>query len=124
VRYLLYHSQGESTDDQPFEEPRSRKKRRRPHSNEIIDDGDRTRGQPPSGQPPQPRGRPLMVGKLDTISFTSRGIAAAYQKNQFVKKYVFYIGNVNNSVSVDMMYEFITTAYSLPKLFYLLVNNN
>jgi len=71
------------------------------------------RGQPPSGQPPQQRGRPLMVVKLDTNSFTSRVIAAAHQKNQFVKKYVLYIGNVNNLVSVDVMYEFITTDLSV-----------
>lgn len=106
-----YDSQGESTDDQPFEETRSRKKRRRPHSNEAIDDGERIRDQPPSGQQSRQRGKSLIVGKLEpnTNSFTSWKITAAHQRNQFVKKSVFYIGNVNNSVSADMMRDFITT---------------
>lgn len=108
-RNRQYESQGESTDDQPFEETRSRKKRRRPHSNEVIDDGERIRNQPPSGQQPRQRGKSLIVGKLDTNNLTSGRITAAYQRNQFVKKSVFYIGNVNNSVSADMMRDFITT---------------
>lgn len=108
-RNRQYESQGESTDDQPFEETRSRKKRRRPHSNEVIDDGERIRNQPPSGQQPRQRGKSLIVGKLDTNNLTSGRITAAYQRNQFVKKSVFYIGNVNNSVSADMMRAFITT---------------
>ena len=91
-------------------------KRRRPPSNEVIDDERRGRGQPPGGQPPRQRGRPLIVGKMDTNSLTSRGIAAARQKNQFVKKSVFYIGNVDSSVSVDMMRDFITTDLSVEVL--------
>ena len=72
----------------------------------MIDDGGRIHNQPPSGQEPRHRGKSLIVGKMDTNNLTSGRITAAHH---FVKKSVFYIGNVNNSVSAEMMRDFITT---------------
>jgi hypothetical protein len=119
VRHPPYEYQSESTtDDQPWEEQRSRKKCRRPMSNEAsnVRVHSHTRGQPVSGQASRQSGKPLIVGKLDTNDYSSHGITAARQNDQFVKKAVFYIGNVNNTVSVSMMHGFITNELSVDVL--------
>ena len=55
------------------------------------------------------RGKPLLVGKLENNSSLSLGITAARHENQFIKKSIFYIGNVDNSVSVEQMHNFVTS---------------
>lgn len=97
-------SQSESNDDQ-FTVVRSRRKRSRPRTNEPATEHTvQTRS-----HSSKPRNRPLMIGKMSSNSdSTSRLITAAQQKNQFTKKAVFYVGNVNKAVTVDQMRAFVT----------------
>ena len=50
-----------------------------------------------------------MIGKMSSNSTaTSRLITAAQQQNQFMKKAVFYVGNVDKAVTVEQMHAFVT----------------
>jgi hypothetical protein len=42
-------------------------------------------------------------------SSTSPGITAAHQANQYIRKSVFYIGNVDKSVSLQKMQAFVSS---------------
>ena len=94
-------SQSESTDDQNdgqhFTEVRSRKKRRL-ESRESLQ---LQQGYTDNQNSQVNKRKPLMIG---TKTVPTRGITAA---KQFVKKEVFYIHNVNESVSVDDMRQFL-----------------
>lgn len=97
-------SQSESNDEQ-FTEVRPRKKRLRLRSNEPITENT-GQSRPRSSKS---NNRPLMIGKMSSDgNSTSRLITAAQQKNQFLKKAVFYIGNVDKAVTVDQMHAFVT----------------
>jgi hypothetical protein len=97
-------SQSESNDDQ-FTEVRSRKKRSRLLTNEpTTEDTAQSRS-----HSAKPKNRPLMIGKMSSDgTATSRLITAAQQKNQFMKKAVFYVGNVDKAVTVEQMRAFVT----------------
>jgi hypothetical protein len=100
-------SQGESTDDQAlFTEVRSRNKRRRPPSNEK--NSDEAQGQAHQQPDRRQRVRPLLVGKMRNGS-PSTGFSAARQENQFIRKSIFYIGNVEQSVTVEKMRAFVSS---------------
>jgi hypothetical protein len=97
-------SQSESTDDQSlFTTVHSRRKRRRPMSNENANG--ESQGQ---SHEPNHRAKPLMVGTMKKNSRSTAGVVAARQAN-YVQKSVFYIGNVEKSVSVEMMHDFISS---------------
>ena len=50
-----------------------------------------------------------MIGKMSSVgNSTTRLITAAQQRNQFMKKAVFYVGNVDQTVTVDQMHAFVT----------------
>jgi hypothetical protein len=98
-------SNSESTEDQPYTLVQSRRKRLRAQSNEPANNNNNVK----SNKQNLRRGKPLLVGKLDSSSSLSLGITAARHENQFTKKSIFYIGNVDNSVSVEQMHNFVTS---------------
>ena len=105
-----YDSNGDSSDAQPFIEYQSSKKRRRQHSHQptpvnnlgkSVDVSSKDRNTNHQGQR-------LLIGKMITAGSSKsahRGIIAA---KPLVKKAVYYIDNVDASVTIDDMHEFIT----------------
>ena len=103
-------SQSESTDDQAiFTEACSRKKRRRRPSNEkSFDEGQgHSQDHCQSDRRRRRQDKPLLVGKMINSS-PSIGVTAARQENQFIRKSIFYIGNVEKSVTVEKMRAFVS----------------